>query len=277
MYNPSLQGFSTGGKGCHKNGTNDLNVAQHNATGKNMLGQAKELVERARELGQRSFTRDWKLITIYVGTIDVCTLSCLYSEEEGAEHWINNITEALDFLKHNLPRALVNLVQLMNIGDVMTSTISDSKLGNVCNSLYMTVCDCAHRMNENETDLETFIELIENYQTMLHFTISHWNDPMLNNFTVILQPFMKTVTLDLNTDVDQFPLASDCLHLSPSGYRSMAVALWNNMFERVGRKTSNFHMSETQLKCPTEADPYIYTERNSIVQVPGNLNRIIST
>lgn len=45
----------------------------------------------------------------------------------------------------------------------------------------------------------------------------------------------------------------------------MAIALWNNMLEPVGHKTTsnNFTYSRTKLKCPSPESPYLHTLRNS--------------
>nr|KAF6448374.1 phospholipase B1 [Rousettus aegyptiacus] len=45
----------------------------------------------------------------------------------------------------------------------------------------------------------------------------------------------------------------------------MAIALWNNMLEPVGSKTTSydFTYSRTKLKCPSPESPYLYTLKNS--------------
>ena len=251
-------------------------MAQHNAMGSSMLEQAKELAKTAREMGVEHFRNYWKLITIYVGTGDICSLSCQYDDEFGANYWVNNITSALNYLKDNLPRTFVNLVQLMNIGEMMKGAMSHSSMGDNCTSSFMSMCTCAEQRSENDTELENFIQVIDYYQMMLDFAISRGQYDGLDNFTVVLQPFMKTVQLSrIANDVDLSPFASDCFHFSPEGHRSLAMALWNNMFQRVGNKSSNFQMSSTTMLCPTEDEPFIYTILNSLSSSPtGELSHV---
>jgi len=268
MYNPNLGGFSTGGQECNMSHTCGLNMAQHSAMGSSMLDQAQELVRTVRQMGMEHFRNDWKLITTYVGTNDICSLSCLHGDEVGADYWVNNITIALDYLKDNLPRTLVNLVQLMNIGEMMKDAMSHSTMGDDCTSSFMSMCTCVD-MNENDTELENFIQVTDFYQRMLEFAISRGQYDGMDNFTVVLQPFMKAVQLNhVADDVDLSPFASDCFHLSPAGHRSLAMALWNNMFQRVENKSSNFQMSSDTMLCPTEDEPFIYTVQNSLQPEP---------
>ncbi|EPQ13071.1 Phospholipase B1, membrane-associated [Myotis brandtii] len=59
--------------------------------------------------------------------------------------------------------------------------------------------------------------------------------------------------------------SEDCFHFSERGHAEMAIALWNNMLEPVGHKTTsnNFTYSRTKLKCPSPESPYLHTLRNS--------------
>ena len=42
-----------------------------------------------------------------------------------------------------------------------------------------------------------------------------------------------------------------------------AIGLWNNMLEPVGRKSTSMNLNEN-IKCPSRAHPYFYTNYNSL-------------
>jgi hypothetical protein len=46
------------------------------------------------------------------------------------------------------------------------------------------------------------------------------------------------------------------------GHSRAAFSLWNNMLEPVGEKLWEWHEGEN-FTCPTEANPYIFTSKNS--------------
>ncbi|XP_077885595.1 phospholipase B1, membrane-associated isoform X4 [Ictidomys tridecemlineatus] len=97
---------------------------------------------------------------------------------------------------------------------------------------------------------------------------SYWHRYMQReDFAVVVQSFLQNTLVPLNkqggTDLTFF--SEDCLYFSERGHAEMAIALWNNMLEPVGQKTTsnNFTHSRTKLKCPSSDSPYLYTLWNS--------------
>uniref|UniRef100_A0A8C0ZM05 Phospholipase B1, membrane-associated n=1 Tax=Castor canadensis TaxID=51338 RepID=A0A8C0ZM05_CASCN len=97
---------------------------------------------------------------------------------------------------------------------------------------------------------------------------SYWQQYMQReDFAVVVQPFFRNTLIPLNkvreTDLTFF--SEDCVHFSDRGHAEMAIALWNNMLEPVGHKTTsnNFTYSRAKLKCPSSESPFLYTVRNS--------------
>lgn len=86
------------------------------------------------------------------------------------------------------------------------------------------------------------------------------------DFAVINQPFLRNVQFPqiLNGDADFRYMSIDCFHLSQRGYAIASNALWNNMFEPHGNKSTNMHKEFTVFKCPTDQHPFIFTRLNSM-------------
>lgn len=86
-----------------------------------------------------------------------------------------------------------------------------------------------------------------------------------DDFTVVAQPFLKDVEFPrkANGNHDYTYMSLDCFHLSQKGYALATNALWNNMMEPHGQKTSNWKKEFSVFKCPTNERPFIYTKQNS--------------
>ena len=55
---------------------------------------------------------------------------------------------------------------------------------------------------------------------------------------MVVQPFFLNTTLPrlLDGSVDMSYFAPDCFHFTQKGHRAIALALWNNMVEPLGKK-----------------------------------------
>ncbi|NXD08751.1 PLB1 Phospholipase, partial [Nothocercus nigrocapillus] len=86
------------------------------------------------------------------------------------------------------------------------------------------------------------------------------------DFTVVLQPFMTNISVPKTEEglPDRSYFAPDCFHFSQKAHSQAARALWNNMLEPVGQKAHNQKIDEEiVLKCPSEAEPFLRTYKNS--------------
>ena len=245
QYNHELKGYATGSN-IEYDGPMEsvaqLNVAKNGAFSVDMLGQARELVRRARRLENIDFWNDWKIVTIYTGINDIC--SC----QDKVNVFISNIKAALDYLKDNLPRTFVNLVQLYLFDDTKNNADKCSKFS----------CECAGYIN-----FERKLRTISNFKISLENFIASGRYDDLDTFTVVLQTFFSTVIF--NRIDDRSPLPAYCDLLSPAGHRNLALRLWNNMFVKVGHKSHELELDlpVTKISCPTDEWPYFYTAKNS--------------
>lgn len=82
---------------------------------------------------------------------------------------------------------------------------------------------------------------------------------------MVNQPFLRNVRFPRlsNGNNDFTYMSVDCFHLSQKGYAIAANALWNNMMEPYGNKSTNWKKEFTEFKCPTDSHPYISTKNNN--------------
>ena len=268
QYSPDLYGFSTG-----ETPTNDfidlpntrLNVAMSGALSRDMLGQAQELVRKMQESPEVDFENDWKLVTVFIGFNDVC-LFCIDPMGGNPDSWAEDIGDALDYLQENSPRTFINLVQMSLVGNLLRDTVTNSVFGDLCRTFYSTdfLCPCGP-FGPQSIGNDSFDEVVNELQENIADLVNGDRFEASEDFTVVLQPFISDVQLEeVNGDVDISFLASDCLHFGPIGIRSIAIGLWNNMFERVGAKSPLGNPAEAmEILCPTDEQPFLFTNRNS--------------
>ncbi|XP_026857456.2 phospholipase B1, membrane-associated [Electrophorus electricus] len=260
-FNPALLGFSEG-KGTQSTPQAFLNQAIAGAKSSDMLKQAKALVNRMKNDSRINFYSDWKVITMFVGGNDLCD-SCQNTLHYSAENFVKHIQQALDYLYQEIPRAIVNLMEPIHITP-LRELHQDSTLK--CPTwLVRILCPCVILPKPDSKALQDLNELNRAYQRGLVDLVESGRYDSHSNFTVVLQPFLRDITLPLmNGHPDRSFFSPDCFHLSQKAHTIMARGLWNNMLEPLGNKTKSQDFSaDVFVKCPSEATPFVHTYDNS--------------
>nr|XP_046269347.1 phospholipase B1, membrane-associated [Scatophagus argus] len=267
-FNPSLTGFSEG-EGDENSPKSFLNQAVPGAKCGDMVQQVRVLVNKMKNDLSIDFHNDWKIITMFIGGNDICDF-CTDSIFFSPENAISRIQQALDILHKEVPRAIVNLVELLNMVP-LRELHSDKTLG--CPTWIVNLlCPCVLKPKEGSTELQRLIDFNEGYQRAMKELIDTGRYDTHNNFSVVLQPFMREVYLPRLEDgrPDRSYFSPDCFHLSQKAHTLMARALWNNMLEPVGNKTfTQDFEAGIDLKCPSETNQFFRTAVNSNYKFPG--------
>ncbi|XP_053191108.1 phospholipase B1, membrane-associated [Scomber japonicus] len=267
-FNPSVTGFSTG---IGKEDTSQafLNQAAAGAKCGDMVQQVRILVDKMKNDSRIDFHNDWKVITMFIGGNDICDF-CTDSIFFSPKNVVGRIRQALDILHREVPRAIVNLVEILNIVP-LRELHQDKSLG--CPTWFVSlICPCILKPKEGSSELQTVNEFNRAYQHEMRELIDSGRYDTHNNFTVVLQPFFREVVLPILGDgkPDRSFFSPDCFHLSQKAHTLMARALWNNMLEPVGNKTfTQDFMAGIDLKCPSETIPFFRTAVNSNYTFPG--------
>ncbi|XP_029350194.1 phospholipase B1, membrane-associated-like [Echeneis naucrates] len=267
-FNPSLTGFS---QGISKEDDPKafLNQAVPGAQSSDMVQQVHILIDKMKSDSRIDFQNDWKIITMFIGGNDICDF-CSDSVFFSPRNVVMRIRQALDILHSEVPRAIVNLVELLNIVS-LRDLHKDSSLG--CPSwLIRLICPCILKPKDGSSELQKVIDFNRAYQHAMRELVDSGKYDTHNNFTVVLQPFFREVFLPVleNGRPDLSFFTPDCFHLSQKAHTIMARALWNNMLEPLGNKTfTQDFTAGIDLKCPTETNPFFRTAVNSNYTFPG--------
>lgn len=190
------------------------------------------------------------------------------------------LTEVLRTIRDNLPRTFMQVIvspckftSWLNSSSFSTSS-SPSPVMDIllrfkgkpleCESSHYIECPCffAHYQRPNR---QKYLDVQRRWQEKQREVV---NRPEFNtdNFTVALQEFTTHLKFpkDKRTGNTDFTyMSADCFHFSQKGYALATNALWNNMWEPIGTKATNWKKEFTEFKCPTEERPYFATSRNS--------------
>ncbi|XP_051881411.1 phospholipase B1, membrane-associated [Pristis pectinata] len=257
-FNPNIYGFASGiGKRKSK-----FNVAVPDSKAKDMAEQAGSLIQLMKKSSKINFEKDWKVITLFIGANDLCDY-CMNKETYSADNYVKHIQEALDILQEQVPRAFVNIMQILEMKGIRR--IKKNTIG--CALLQKNICPCFLKLRDDSPELSEMLRVNREYQTKLTALIDSGRYDTSEDFTVVLQPYFTNTIIPLNImglpELGFFSV--DCFHLSERGHAEMAIGLWNNMLEPVGHKQNynNFTYDRNKLKCPSSDSPYLFTRKNS--------------
>ncbi|CAG2220768.1 PLB [Mytilus edulis] len=163
-------------------------------------------------------------------------------EAYSAENYIGYIREALDIFHAEVPRAFVNLVEVLNIGFASTLPL---------------VVAVVHILTKREGGTSGLCCCLSKSYKGLGCI---WRYDTRDDFTVVDQPFFSETEVptkeDGSTDLSYF--SPDCFHLSVKGQEAAAYALLNQL----DKKRISWRPG-VPVECPDEQAPYFYTRKNS--------------
>ena len=121
----------------------------------------------------------------------------------------SNVEKTLDFFHANIPRALVNLVLVLDVRFVEKLNAG----GFVCSIVHQRTCPCGGFPEGNQTD--TLNQWIPLYHQQLVDLVNSGKYDTRNDFTVVIQPFLAHTALPMSDGEPNYSyFAPDCFHFS---------------------------------------------------------------
>ncbi|XP_070578250.1 phospholipase B1, membrane-associated-like [Ptychodera flava] len=248
QYQEGISGYSIGTGDVDSEGAN-LNVGVAGARSEHMETHANWLIERLQE-HETDYENDWKMVTLFIGGNDLCAW-CRDKDKYKPETYIDNIRKALDVLHDELPKTFVNLISVIQVIEI-------NKMDDLlCNIIHQVVCPCAKLSGNNTDEVSELVDVMREYQRLTRELVDSGRYDTRDDFTVVVQPFLEHTGMPWNEEIggwDDSMMAPDCFHFSELGHQLSAAALWNNLFEAVGNKTTDFDYSNLYFTCPGPSD-----------------------
>ncbi|XP_042356661.1 phospholipase B1, membrane-associated-like [Plectropomus leopardus] len=258
LFNPKLLGpspvWTFNGVPTTVNETGfNFAVTGHNTL--NVSDQIRHMIDTFRSYPGLNYDEDWKVVTMLIGMNDICDY-CKDKTLFSPDNFIQHMTEALDLMMNEIPRTIVNVVQILSMKPLRQ--VQRPTLG--C-QLQKRFCSCLVRPEENSAELAELVEMNVEFQRRLK-KLLHGDRFFKKDFAVVLQPYLETARPPRLPDgtIDVSFFTADCFHFTIKGHEELAKGLWNNMFQPDGGKQAITTLSEPiNLICPTKEHPYIYT------------------
>lgn len=241
-----------------------FNAAQSGAMSSNLGLETTYLLQQVRHHRLVNVTTDWKLLTVFIGTNDVCQMGCKQAlispgatgspDAFEAKLWLN-----LERIRERLPRTLVTIMQLPDASQVQWFAGRHRRCQLAAPMIHME-CPCAMLGEEERWEMRLMTadlnERIERVAARLNeATRAKEPDRTKQDFGVIVMPFMRET--DLRDDVPQhFMSKLDCFHPSNTAHKSMAMLYWRSLFLPASERPTKLG-EELQVYCPTEDDRII--------------------
>ena len=226
-----------------------LNVAVSEGQVQDLPAQIDVLVNLLHSKDYSHVLDEWKLLNLFIGANNLC-VSCHGSTHGQPDFFETNLIAALTKVRQEIPKVFVNMLTIFNISQVW-----DSAQGNVyCQNIVPLFDECPC-LNANATDRLVMDQQAQRFNEITRKVAKQFeglNDPQ---FTVVAQPGIENLYFaDLPTAED-FLSDVDCFHPSLCADQAISVALWNNMFQPEGQKSTSVDPTNVPHQhCPSDGE-----------------------
>jgi len=204
------------GTGLRDDPGNNLNGAVSGAINSDLLGQAQWLVEKLKANKQINMAKDWKMLSVWIGSNNLCVICQNYTNNNG-DNYEKNMLSTLEYLYANVPRLFVNLLPNLDI-----TQMYQYKAG-VCSLLHGYECSCA--TSTNAANRAAVTAGAKEYLSRANRIAANFKARNNKEFAVVVQPFLTESAIFNRSYLS----AADCFHPSAISHVAISTALWNSL------------------------------------------------
>lgn len=188
-------------KGQYRPKIDILNAAQSGARSLNLFHQLDYIENALKDLYEsgRASPTDWKLLTFFIGSNDICH-SCTEITSLPPAFSVN-VLAAVERIRTSMSNVLVQIVGMMRVQDIV---IQSSNYVEYCQPIkgssfigHDHECECSH----SDTNRTIMSDVFPHYNTALEGIAEHYksiSDETQSTFAVVYQPLL--------VDIMSFPI-----------------------------------------------------------------------
>lgn len=220
-----------------------FNSAQSSARACNGKQQVKWLIDQMQNTKYNvSYNHDWKFISVLMGFNDVCQYC---KTNNYLENFTINYRQLLNKL-YEIPNAYINIVQLFNGKEMELLRYKKTNL--YCKHINILVgtyeCPCLNNIVKTE-NYDFLQKLFDEYNTIIKNLVKEFN---LLAITENRHDWYSKI-VDVSIDFSLYDFSNiDCFHLSLSGQKKLALAVWNKLTANIDNYDTFYCLNNQTLK-----------------------------
>ncbi|KAK9766006.1 hypothetical protein K7432_005237 [Basidiobolus ranarum] len=231
----------------------NLNAAQSGALSTNLGTEIDYLLSRIKNYPGIDIQNDWKLLTLQLGSNDMCQACLDAFQYSGPDAYEKNIRKAIDRVRKDIPKVIISLGGVFNVSQTWAKTRSDPYCQKIKGLPHLNIeCPCAllggKLGEESRKDMDNRAAA---FNERLYKIYQDYKSQQSDTFALTLHP----LDIDLASLPIDYLSNIDCFHPSRKAHAYIAKGLWNNFwipFEQ-RRKTWSFN-PDMEVYCPNESD-----------------------
>jgi hypothetical protein len=141
----------------------------------------------------------------------------------------------------------INLMLMFNTSGVYDQQIT-SKYCNWVQTKFVE-CSCMERTDDDRRMMD---EALQTYNEQMIALARDWTARGLPDFKIVAQPGLRGMKVPSR----EYLSGVDCFHPNQYAHGAFAIALWNNLQQAEGQKTTSIDPVSVSIQCPTE-DMYL--------------------
>lgn len=241
----------------------NLNAAQSGAMVMNLEKQVTYIIRQVRKysaIGHMSLNKDYKFLTIWAGSNDMCVGCTSISRRfVSPEKYGQTLREILERVRTKLPRTIVNIMATLRISQVYEIDKNRGDCFFSRNFILPFACPCAFVKGRLGDRLRARMDQLgEDYNRVIVDIVREYQSKQDPNFAVIFDPGMSGMSLIGTPHPPEYLSPLDCFHPSLKAHELIAKAAWNNLFRN---STSKYHFYD-----PLDASGSFCPNENSRIQ-----------